>query len=282
MTVSITGKTKIFGLLGYPVSHTFSPPIQNVAFQANKIDAAYLPFEVHPDNLKSAIEGIRSLQFAGVNVTIPHKINVLPYLDEITPTAARIGAVNTIRNDRGKLLGTNTDGSGLLRSLSALSFSPKDQTVVILGAGGSTRSILVAFAEKEAKRIFLVNRTWANAQLLVEEYAPLYPETEFKVESLENLFCQAIDLLLNTTSVGMKKGESPVDLAKFESLERVADIIYSPQQSSLLKQAEHLKIPYINGTGMLLFQGIEAFEFWTSQPAPISLMEQKLLKLLNG
>ncbi len=281
MTVSITGKTKVYGLLGYPVAHTFSPPLHNAAFQATHTEAVYLPFAVHPDDLKTAIEGIRSLQIAGVNVTVPHKVKVLPYLDEITPTAKRVGAVNTIRNDQGKLTGTNTDGLGLIRSLAALSFSPKNQTILILGAGGSTRSILVALAEAQAKQIFLVNRTMAKAQQLVEEFSPIFPETEIQAEVCSNLFHLPIDLLLNTTSVGMKNEESPVDLTQFQTLHHVADIIYSPQQTALLKQAEQLKIPFINGIGMLLYQGCEAFEFWTNQRAPVALMEKQLLALLQ-
>ena len=206
---------------------------------------------------------------------------MLPYLDEITPTAQRVGAVNTIRNDQGKLVGTNTDGLGLIRSLSELSFSAKNQTIVVLGAGGSTRSILVALAEAEAKRIFLINRTIAKAQQLVEEFSPVFPETEFQVVDLANLFHVPIDLLLNTTSVGMKNDESPVDLAQFQTLHHVVDIIYTPPQTLLLKQAEQLKIPFINGIGMLLHQGCAAFEFWTNQRAPATLMKKQLLALLK-
>ena len=281
MTQPITGKTKVYGILGYPVRHTFSPPLHNAAFQTTHMEAAYLPFEVHPDHLKTAIEGIRSLEIAGVNVTIPHKINVLAYLDEITATAQRIGAVNTIRNDQGKLIGTNTDGLGLIRSLAELSFSPSNQTIVILGAGGSTRSILVALAEAQAKRIFLLNRTMVKAQQLIEEFSPIFPETEFQVAEVAHLFPMPIDLLLNTTSVGMKNDASPIDLAPFHTVHHVVDIIYTPQQTRLLKQAEQLTIPFMNGIGMLLHQGCAAFEFWTDQPAPVSVMKQQLLTLLK-
>ncbi len=283
MTLSpfITGKTKVYGILGFPISHTFSPPLHNSAFRTVQIEAAYLPFEVRPESLQAAIEGIRSLQIAGVNVTIPHKINVLPFLDDITPTARLIGAVNTIRNDRGRLIGTNTDGHGFIRSLSQFYFAPENQTILMLGAGGSARSILVALAESKAKRIFLINRTTEKAQLLAEEFSPHFPDTEIRVETLSNLFHHPVDLLINTTSLGMKDEGVPVDLAQFQTLGRVIDIIYSPRQTLLLKQAEQLKIPFVNGIGMLLYQACEAFEFWTNRDAPVASMEKQLLAILH-
>ena len=277
----ITGKTKVYGILGFPISHTFSPSLHNTAFREAQIEAAYLPFEVEPESLPAAIEGIRSLQMGGVNVTIPHKISVLPLLDEITPTARLIGAVNTIRNDQGRLIGTNTDGHGFIRSLSQFSFAPENQTILMLGAGGSARSILVALAECKAKRIFLVNRTFKKAQRLAEEFSPHFPETEIRVETLSNLIHFPIDLLINTTSVGMKDEGAPVDLTQFQSLGHVIDIIYTPRQTLLLKHAEKLKIPFINGIGMLLHQGCEAFEFWMNQEAPVASMEKKLLSMLH-
>ncbi len=280
-SLPITGKTQIYGIIGYPVTHTFSPLIQNAAFQAIQADAVYLAFEVHPDKLPAAIEGIRSLQVCGINVTVPHKINVVPHLDEVTATAQRIGAVNTIKNQDGRLIGTNTDGQGFIRSLSELPFIPQNKTIVILGAGGSARSILVALAEAKAEQISLVNRTISKSQQLVDEFSPIFPETQLRTEQLENLHNISIDLLVNTTSVGMDGDKSPADLNEFKMVQHVADIIYTPQQTPLLKQAKQLNIPCINGLGMLLYQGCEAFEFWTQQKAPIALMKTTLMQLLK-
>lgn len=277
----ITGKTKVYGVIGHPIGHTVSPLLHNIAFQAHQMAAAYVPFAVHPDQLKEALAGIRSLGIAGVNVTIPHKIKVLPHLDEITPTAQRIGAVNTIRNDAGTLIGTNTDGLGFLRSLAVLSFSPHEKTILLLGAGGSARSILVSLAEAGARAVFIANRTLSKALELAEEFSPIFPKTEFRSDALAHFFETPIDLLINTTSVGMNDSKAPADLACFQTLQHVADIIYSPPQTPLLQQAKQLKIPAINGLGMLLHQGCEAFEFWTNQPAPVALMEQKLRSLLD-
>lgn len=280
--LSISGKTKIYGIIGYPISHTFSPLLHNTAFHANQLEATYLPFSVHPDHLKEAIAGIKGLEISGINVTIPHKITVLPYLDEITPTAQRIGAVNTIRNNEGKLLGTNTDGLGFLRSLSAISFAPYQKTILLLGAGGSARSILVTLAEEQAKRIIIVNRTPEKAAQLIAEFSPIFPKIEFHMGLLQSFYEEPIDLLINATNVGMQGPLTPVDLAKFKTLHHVSDIIYTPSQTPLLKQAEQLKIPFINGIGMLLYQGCEAFEFWTQQAAPVFLMEKKLLSFLKS
>ncbi len=281
MTLLITGETQIYGIFGYPVKHTFSPPMQNAAFQAVHRNAVYLPFEVHPDQLATAVEGLRSLQIAGVNVTVPHKIEIIPYLDHVTSTALRIGAVNTIRNDAGRLIGTNTDGLGFVRSLEELSFHPEGSTIGILGAGGSTRSILVALAEANAQFIYLVNRTAHRAQRLAEEFDTRFPDTQVQAVSLDQLYGLSIDLLINTTTVGMKDDLSPADLHRFHTLHHVADIIYSPSQTPLLKQAEALNIPAINGIGMLLYQGCEAFRFWTNQTAPTEIMRAQLLQLLQ-
>lgn len=282
MPIPVIGTTQVYGILGYPVSHTFSPPIHNLAFETLKLNAVYLPFKVLPEQLKPAIEGIRSLDIAGVNVTIPHKINVLPHLDEITPTAEKIGAVNTIRNEDGRLIGTNTDGLGLLRSFQKFPFSPKQKTILILGAGGSTRSAIVALAEAQAKTIYLINRTIDKAQKLAEEFSPIFPDTSIEVTTPEKLKHTPIDLLINTTSVGMKSSETPLDLNQFSQIRHVVDIIYSPQKTVLLEQANTLDIPFINGVGMLLHQACEAFQFWTNHAAPVTLMENELLKLLKS
>ena len=281
MTLPISGKTKVYGVLGHPIQHTCSPLLQNSAFQAHQLEAVYLPFAVHPDQLKGAVAGIRSLGIAGVNVTLPHKTKVLPHLDEITPTAQRIGAVNTIRNDAGILVGTNTDGLGFLRSLSALSFSPYQKTILLLGAGGAARSIVVSLAEAEAKCVLIANRTLSKALELAEEFSPIFPKTEFHAAPLPHFFDAPLDLLVNTTHVGMEGHATPVDLEAFQTLEYVVDIIYSPPQTPLLQQAKQLNLPCINGMGMLLHQGCAAFEFWTQQPAPVALMEQKLRAFLQ-
>jgi len=280
--MSYSGKTLVYGIIGHPVTHSFSPAMQNAAFAETGLDAVYIPFPVTPDNVAEALKGLLALGISGVNVTVPHKTAVIPFLDEITDTAKKIGAVNTIRNDNGHLIGTNTDASGFLRSLKDLSFSPKNSTIALLGAGGATRAILVALAESGAKTIWICNRTKQKAQQLVDSFAPLFPNTKILIISLEELQATPLDLLVNTTTVGMPALPSfPVDLHKCSEIKNIVDIIYTPAQTPLLEQAQKLKIPYLNGMGMLLYQGGDAFEFWTQKTAPISVMEQHLTAFLQ-
>lgn len=279
-SLPINGQTQVFGIFGYPVKHTFSPHMHNAAFRQLNLNARYLPFEVNPNQIGEAVQAIRALNLKGLNVTVPHKTAVIPYLDELTPIAQCVGAVNTIRNDQGRLIGTNTDGHGFVRSLQEFGFTPQNKNILILGAGGSARSIIAALGQEHASRISLINRTQEKAEKLLEELRPMLPEVELNLGDLEQERDQNIDLLVNTTSVGMKPGESPVDLGCFLRVRRVADIIYNPRQTRLLEQATELGIACVNGIGMLLHQGCLAFEFWTGQSAPVEVMQQELLNQL--
>jgi len=280
MTEILGAKTRIYGLIGYPVEHSFSPLIHNAAFSALKINARYLTFSVKPKQITQAIIGIKALNICGVNVTVPHKSSVISCLDEVTPLAQLIGAINTIKNVRGSLIGTNTDISGFIRSLTTLNFSPRNKTIAILGAGGSARAVLVGLADAGASRILVHNRTASRAESLVTEFSQKFAETQLKSVSQKTILETPLDLLVNTTTVGMESNESPLDLSQCKKIEHLVDLIYSPAKTSLLKQAEDFGIPVINGLGMLLYQGCEAFTFWTGQSAPETLMQEQLLDLV--
>ena len=281
MTEILSGRTRIYGIIGCPVEHSFSPLMQNAAFDALKIDARYLAFSVKPEQISQAIGGIRALNIHGVNVTVPHKSSVISCLDEISPLAQLIGAVNTIKNVRGRLIGTNTDVSGFIRSLSALNFSPKNTTVALLGAGGSARAVLAGLANAGASRILIHNRNAERAESLVTEFSQHFPKTQLAAVSLQTVKQSNLDLLVNTTTVGMKYDSSPLDLSQCGIIKHVIDIIYSPAKTRLLREAEELGIPSVNGSGMLLSQGCEAFTFWTGKTAPENVMREQLLKLLE-
>ena len=280
MTEILSGRTKIYGIIGCPVEHSFSPLMQNAAFDALKIDARYLAFSVKPEQITQAIAGIRALNIHGVNVTVPHKSSVISCLDEISPLAQLIGAVNTIKNVRGSLIGTNTDVSGFIRSLESLNFSPKHKSIALLGAGGSARAVLAGLADAGASYIFIHNRTVGRAESLVTEFSQKFPDTQLKSVSVKTILETPLDLLVNTTTVGMETDASPLDLSQCLKIKHLADLIYSPRQTRLLKQAEELGIPAINGMGMLLYQGCDAFTFWTGQPAPEKVMQEQLLNLV--
>jgi shikimate dehydrogenase len=281
MTEIISGNTRIYGIFGYPVEHSFSPLMHNAAFSALKINARYMAFTVKPEHVRKALDGIRVMNIAGINVTVPHKSSVIPYLDEVTPLAQKIGAVNTILNTNGYLTGTNTDVSGFIRSLSALNFSPKNTTVALLGAGGSARAVLAGLADAGASRILIHNRNAERAESLVTEFSQHFPKTQLAAVSLQTVKQSNLDLLVNTTTVGMKYDSSPLDLSQCGIIKHVIDIIYSPAKTRLLREAEELGIPSVNGSGMLLSQGCEAFTFWTGKTAPENVMREQLLKLLE-
>ena len=280
MTEILSGRTRIYGIIGCPVEHSFSPLMQNAAFDALKIDARYLAFSVKPEQIPQAIAGIRALNIHGVNVTVPHKSSVISCLDEISPLAKLIGAVNTIKNVRGRLIGTNTDVSGFIRSLETLNFSPKHKSIALLGAGGSARAVLAGLADAGASCIFIHNRTVGRAENLVTKFSQKFPDTQLKSVSVKTILETPLDLLVNTTTVGMETDVSPLDLSQCRKIKHLADLIYSPPQTRLLKQAEELGIPAINGMGMLLYQGCDAFTFWTAQPAPETVMQEQLLNLV--
>ena len=281
MTKIISGTTRIYGIIGYPVEHSFSPRMHNAAFSALKMDARYLAFPVKPEQVQQALEGIRVLNISGINVTVPHKSSVIPYLDEVTPLAQKLGAVNTILNVDGRLSGTNTDISGFVRSLGALKFSPKIKNVAVLGAGGSARAVLAGLAAAGASRILIHNRTAGRVESVVTEFSHNFPETQLTAVSLQTVQDSNLDLLVNTTTVGMESDESPLDLSQCVKIEHVLDLIYSPAKTRLLRQAEELGIPAVNGSGMLLYQGCDAFTFWTGKPAPENVMREQLLNPLE-
>tara|TARA_B100000579_G_scaffold414316_1_gene407822 strand:+ start:1918 stop:2763 length:846 start_codon:yes stop_codon:yes gene_type:complete len=281
MKESISGATEIYGLIGDPVEHSFSPTMMNAAFSSLNLDARYLAFRVKVEGISEAVSGIRALNLAGVNITVPHKSSVIPYLDEVTPLAKKIGAVNTISNINGHLKGTNTDLSGFIRSLKTLNFSPKNKTIAILGSGGSARSLIAGLADFGALRVIINNRTTDRAKKLVSEFSKYFPKTNFEEVSLQSIHETPLDLLVNTTTVGMFSSDLPIDLKKCQKISLLVDIIYSPIQTSLLKQAEELGINAVNGIGMLLYQGCEAFSFWTGKQAPEEVMRNRLQSLID-
>ena len=280
--VRISGKTKLYGVIGHPVTHTLSPQLHNTGFNALGLEAAYLPFPVHPEQLQPAVRGLVALGVCGFNLTVPHKSAILPLLDEVSLIAQRIGAVNTVRSDDGKLIGTNTDALGFLRSLAPLDLELRGLRVGVLGAGGSARALLAGLSESGAARIFVCNRTPERAEALVSSLQQFVQETEMVAVSLSELESQPLALLVNTTTVGMDGVSVPADLERFREIRNVVDIIYRPSQTPLLAQAQRLSIPNLNGLGMLLHQGMEAFSFWTGKLAPEAEMRTALNSALQA
>lgn len=280
----IDGKTKIVGLFGYPVEHSLSPLFHNAAFVKLGLNFVYLAFSVKPEELKTAVESIRSLNIVGVNVTIPYKEKVLPYLDQVSPQAKTIGAVNTIHNKEGRLIGYNTDGNGFIESLKKQGgFDPTDKNVFLLGAGGAAYAISFALVKVGVKKIILVNRTYSRGKALLEHLKKIFQNkcqlslVEFE-ERNSSFIMSEIDLLINATCIGMHSGD-PLLVAP-EVLPPnifIYDIVYN-RKTELLKVAEERKLASLGGLDMLVYQGALSFEIWTGRKAPIKAMKEALRK----
>jgi shikimate dehydrogenase len=284
----ISGKTRICGVIGDPIEHTMSPVMHNAAFAQLGLDYVYVPFHVKKEDLDRAIKGMRSLHIRGLNVTIPHKVAVIPLLDRIDPAAEKIGAVNTIVNDNGMLTGYNTDASGFLQALLEQKFEPKGKKAVILGAGGASRAISYILAQNGANLVILnreLELDWAEdlAQWLSQVFRNRVKARELDEENLAASLEEA-DILVNATSVGMKpgSGETPVSPRLFRPALVVFDIVYNPLQTRLLREAEEAGCNTIAGIDMLAWQGALALEMWTGQKAPVDLMRREAIKALGN
>ena len=263
--------TKLVILLGTPLAHSHSAMMHNRVFKKLGMDYCYLPVEVSAENLSIVFAGLIRMNVAGFNVTIPHKIRIMRLLDEIDPLAAAIGAVNTICLEEGRTRGYNTDGQGFLRSLAqTLNISVSGKRVFILGCGGAARAIAMTLAYNGVQRIYLCNRTQSKAGALAEaitdnvgELVIVVPQTDAHMaDALQNC-----DLLINTTSVGMHPAihENPIKPQLLRKNLAVADIVYNPRMTRLLETAHKKGCPVVDGLGMLVYQGAEAFTLWTGQ-----------------
>lgn len=276
---SISGSTSVVGLIGDPVAHSVSPAMQNAAFRALGLDFIYIPFRVKKDDLPHAVNAVRALNMRGINVTVPHKVDIMPLLDELTPLACEIGSVNAVVNDDGRLKGFNTDAEGFVYSLFEHEIEPEGKNVVMLGAGGAARSIAFALASRGANLIIL-NRTPARAAKCAADITAATGQTvEVLTMDARNLAdaMEKGDIVVNATSVGMhpNKNETLLDAKLIRSSMVVVDIVYNPPRTRLLAEAEKAGAMTINGMEMLVRQGAMAFEKWTGRTAPLAIMRKE-------
>lgn len=279
----IKGSTNIVALIGHPVEHSFSPPMHNRAFEKLNMDYAYVAFDVEPANLKSAIEGAKALNIKGFNVTIPHKISVMEFLDEIDEVARLIGAVNTI--DFKNMKGYNTDGIGAVEAIEEVT-SIKGKNVVIAGAGGASRAISFYIAKYGADAMTILNRNPLKAQNLASDVSNSGLIGEVKSDSISeiNAYLADADILIDTTPVGMHPNVDDEPIATSQNMHEdlvVFDAVYNPNETVLLKEAIKAGAKPVYGIKMLLYQGAESFKIWTGHDAPVDEMEMALRKTLN-
>lgn len=281
--MKIKGSTNIVGLIGHPVEHSFSPPMHNAAFEKLGMDYAYVAFDVDPNNLGSAIEGAKSLNINGFNVTIPHKIEVMQFLDEIDEVAGLIGAVNTI--DFKNMKGYNTDGIGAVRAIEEV-ISIKDKNVVIAGAGGASRAISFYLAKYGADSITILNRNVDRAISLAGDVLDSGLIVDVQADSMSeiNNYLSDADILVDTTPMGMHHHVDDEPIARAEDMHEdlvVFDAVYNPNETVLIKEAIKAGAKPVYGIKMLLYQGAESFKIWTGVDAPVDEMEKALRQTLN-
>lgn len=283
----IDGKTKLTGIIGWPVEHSLSPAFHNAAYEVSGLNWVYVPLAVAPNSLAAAVEGLRVLNFTGFNVTMPHKKEIIPYLDELSGPAEMAGAVNTVKIEDGRLIGYNTDGEGFISSLRVdAGFSPEGKSVILLGAGGAGTSLAVSLAAAGAARLAIVNRSVEKGNRLKSLLEGTFTGCTIKVfapDDEEILTLQSeSQLIVNATSVGMANNPGqPIRIDRIGRGQLVFDAIYDPVETEFLAAAKKYDAKTLNGINMLLYQGAASWRIWTGLPAPVAEMAAALKSEIN-
>lgn len=274
----VSGHTKQLGIIGYPVEHSFSPKMHNFISEMLNNDYIYSAWRVRPEDLEAAVNGIRALNIAGINVTAPHKAEVMKYIDEVSEQARLLGSVNTVVNRNGRLCGYNTDAEGFCAALKSAGIEAADKKILIIGAGGVVKPTIIRLIQEKPREITVVNRTKSKVMALAEA---IKDRTGFGI--LTEVKDKAFDIVINTTSAGMEPqlDKLPIDeLEEFDDLSfinentAVVDMIYNPDETLFLREAKKRGAKKaINGLGMLIYQGIIAYELFTGSKLPENISE---------
>lgn len=286
----VDGKTNLTGIFGYPLEHSMSPLMHNACFLAHKLNYCYVPLRVKPGMLKDAVNAVKVLGFRGINVTIPYKVEMLNYVDELSHEAEYIGAVNTIVIENNRIKGFNTDAPGFIASLRAKSVEIKNKKVLVLGAGGAARAVCCGLLTENAKQVMVAARNQKKINEFVARFLTLGNITGCLLESEEYLqSLQECDIVVNCTPIGMFPHNSeclPIPWNLINTKACVCDLVYNPLKTAFLSKAEEYGLKTIGGLGMLVYQGSIAFEMWTGVKPDNSIMlktvEQELLKQFAG
>jgi len=281
--------TTRLGIIGFPIGHSISPLFQQAALDHYGMDATYRAWEVKPDAVAAFVEGLRSPDVLGINVTVPHKEAVIPYLDEFGNSATGAGAVNTIVNRDGQLSGHNTDGTGFLRALrEAGGFDPRGRRVLLLGAGGAARGVALALILEGVSHLTIANRTVSRAEIL-HKLANVHGITAQAIPldgPALTLAASTADLIVNCTTFGMSHGPdekgSPLSSAQIPPTALVNDLVYNPLETPLLREAARAGASTLGGIQMLVYQGAASFEMWTGRDAPVAVMLEAAIRAMEA
>ncbi|MBF0160843.1 MAG: shikimate dehydrogenase [Magnetococcales bacterium] len=280
-------QTRLLGVIGHPVAHSLSPALHNPALAWLGLNMRYLAFHVYPERLPEAVRGFVAMGMRGFNATVPHKEALLPLMDWLDPLAERIGAVNTVAIDPdGLLRGYNTDAQGFTDALAETegwrsSTEWGDRSVLVLGAGGAARGVVVGLLEAGIRTLTVANRTLARAEQLLADLAPHYPQATLRAVPQEPLPLEGVDLLVNTTLLGLAGEEMQmVEMDRLPDTALIYDIVYAPRETPLLRAAKRRGLAVQNGLGMLIHQGRRGFKIWTGEEMPVERVRARLLGLL--
>lgn len=282
---TFTGHTKVFCLIGHPVEHSMSPTMWNPALQELGLDYVYVAYEVHPDKLESAINGMRALDIKGMNVTIPHKQEVMKYVDEIDPIAEKMGAINTIKNDNGVLKARNTDAGGAKKSLIDAGCELSGKNVLILGSGGVSRALAFILADDVGQIVLtdIVEDLAIGLAKEVSEKTDVNIEGKISNDAILKEEAEKADILINATPLGMypKMDASPIAKEFLHKDLFVFDVIYNPLETKFMKEAAEIGCKTLSGLDMLVNQGVLAFEWFTGKTPNSKLMKDKIIDFLG-
>lgn len=287
MEKRISGHTRLLALIGSPVGHSGSPAMYNYSFEKLGLDYAYVAFDVKEDGVKDAMNALRLFQMRGMNVTMPCKVEAARHMDELSPAAQIIGAVNTIVNEDGKLIGHMTDGEGFVNNLKDHGVSIVDKKLVIAGGGGAATAIQVQCALDGAKEIVIFNKKdafFARTMETAEKIKAAVPTCEVRVYDIDDTTrweaeIKTADILVNATIVGMKPMEDECIVKNLSLLRTelvVADIVYNPEETKLLREAKEAGCKCVGGKGMLIWQGASAFKLYTGEEMPVEEVKELL------
>ena len=268
---------KTYAVIGDPIDHSLSPTIHNAAYRELEMECTYIAYRVIQGDLATGIESLKKIKIAGFNVTIPHKIEMMKYLDDVDENCKKIGAVNTVLNDDGILRGFNTDMDGFLEPIKRKEISIKDSKILLLGAGGAARAIVAGFQKENARDITIINRTESKGDALMKFSNELglnaISKTIEQMDELDSNF----DFVINASSLGLKNEENIIPEKFFNEETTVYDIVYKPVKTDLINKAKEKNCKIIFGYEMLLGQAIRSFEIWLDKKAPYEIMKRSIL-----
>ena len=278
----MSNKLKTFCIIGDPIEHSLSPLMQNSAFKEMKLNSTYIAFRVTKDDLKDSVYSLKSTGISGFNVTLPHKVEIMKYLDKLDNTAIRAGAVNTVKNENNELVGYNTDIYGFIDPLHRRHIDFTGLKVLVIGAGGAARAIVSALSnENNLDKLVVVNRSFQNCILLSKHCSSLGLDCICKPLNEINSIAINSDLIINSSSIGLNQEKSLIDSSSIREHSVVYDIVYKPMVTNLLRNAKKANAKLIYGYEMLLAQGTKAFTIWTGLEAPEQVMKNSLLGIFG-